>query len=277
VGDLAERLAAIRRDRHSGAAELLRQAAETFSWGAQQPGFSADDLAELGRNLIRAQPAMAPIVNLVQAALAAGAAHVPDTCRDFLARAEQAGQAVAEEAVALIRDGMVVLTHSSSSTVLRALLAARASGRRFQVICTESRPLLEGVSLARKLAAAGIPVRLIVDAAACSMLSQTDLVLVGADAVSSHGLVNKIGTAALALAAKTLGVPVYALASADKFLSDDYHAPAQELRDPAEILTAPIEGVTPVNYYFDLTPLEHLTGLLTAGCTSSSCSATCRA
>jgi len=276
VPSLAERVAAIRLDRRSGAAELLRKAAETLAWAAAQPGFSATALAELGRELVRAQPAMASIMNLVSAVLEAGPMRVAETCRDFLARAEQATEAVASEAAALIQDGMAVMTHSRSSAVLRALLAAHEEGRSFQVICTESRPLCEGVTLAKTLAGAGIPVRLIVDTAAYYWLGQTDLVLVGADAICSRGLVNKIGTAALALAAKSLGVPFYALASFDKFLPDDYRAPEQELRDPVEILTEPIEGVTPVNYYFDLTPREYLTGLLTAGCTSSSCSAACR-
>jgi len=276
VGDLAERLEALRQDRLSGAAELLRKVAATLEWAAEQPGFCETVLTRVGQGLIDAQPAMAPIVNLVSAVLQAGPARVAETCRDFLARNEQAAQAVAMEAAGLIRDGMVVMTHSRSSAVLRALLTAREQGRSFQVICTESRPLCEGVTLARTLAGAGIPVRLIVDAAAGAMLSQTDLVLVGADAISPRGLLNKIGTGSLALAAKTLGVPCYALASFDKFFPEDYRAPEQELRDPAEILAERMEGVTPLNYYFDLTPLQYLTGVLTAGCTSSSCSAACR-
>ena len=253
----------MRQDRTSGAAELVPKAAETLEWAARQVGFSDAALVAVGQELIRAQPAMASIFNLVNAALLAGVERAAESCREFLTRTERAAQAVAAEAARHIQDNVTVMTHSWSSTVLRALLTAWETGRRFQVICTESRPLREGVTLARKLAGASVPVRLIVDAAAYSFLEQTQLALVGADSITARGLVNKAGTAALALTAKTLGVPVYTLASTDKFLPARYAAPAQELRDPGEILEERVENVIPVNYYFDVTPLQYLTGVVT--------------
>jgi translation initiation factor 2B subunit (eIF-2B alpha/beta/delta family) len=121
----------------------------------------------------------------------------------------------------------------------------------------------EGVTLARKLGAEGIPVKLIVDAAACWFVSQVRLVLVGADALSAQGLVNKTGTAVLALAAKNLGIDIYSLTSTAKLVPAGYQPPDQELRPPSEMLEEPPPNVTPVNYYFDLTPLEHLSGVVT--------------
>lgn len=259
---LTERLVAIGSDRDRGAAELARAAAETLQWAAGQPGFSEAALREAGEALIRAQPAMAPLHHLVQAVVAGGAARVAETCAQFLERLEREGAAVACQAAEMIRDGMTVMTHSRSSTVLRALLEAWRSGRRFEVIATESRPRREGVTLARELGGAGIPVRLIVDAAACSLMAQTGLVLVGADAVSPQGVVNKIGTTVLALAARRAGVPMYVLATFDKFLPADRPALGRELRDPAEVLAQPGAGVTPVNFYFELTPLELFSGIL---------------
>ncbi len=259
---LAERLEAIRGDRESGAAEVVRKAAEALEWAATQPNFSEAALREAGEELVRAQPAMAPLYNLVQAVIAGGAGRVAETCAQHWARVERATVAVAAEGAALIRHGMVVMTHSRSSTVRRALLTAWESGRRFEVITTESRPRCEGVALARELGAAGIPVRLTVDAAAYSLLGQTGLVLVGADAVSPRGVVNKIGTAALALAARSLGVPVYVLATFDKFLSADYQAPEQGMRNPSEVLAQSSERVTVVNFYFEVTPVGYFSAIL---------------
>uniref|UniRef100_A0A383WBQ4 Nudix hydrolase domain-containing protein n=1 Tax=Tetradesmus obliquus TaxID=3088 RepID=A0A383WBQ4_TETOB len=93
--------------------------------------------------------------------------------------------------------------HSSSSSV--------SKGPGLSVIVCESRPLCEGVSMARRLAAAGLNVTLITDAQAGVFVEQADVVLLGADAVTPDGVVNKVGSRLLALAAKAAGVPVVAV------------------------------------------------------------------
>jgi translation initiation factor 2B subunit (eIF-2B alpha/beta/delta family) len=52
-----------------------------------------------------------------------------------------------------------------------------------------------------------------------------DLVLVGADAVTEEGVVNKLGTRLLALAAAGAGVPCYAVAGTTKLLPAAAWAP----------------------------------------------------
>jgi translation initiation factor eIF-2B subunit delta len=220
-------------------------------------------LVEAARALVQAQPAMAPIFTLANRVLLAGGERTPAVCHDFLSRIETAGRAAGEHAASLIRPGASVLTHSFSSTVLGALLLANRAGRRFDVICTESRPVGEGAELAKRLAREGVSVRLVVDAAAYSFLRECRLVLVGADAVGRRGLVNKIGTAAVALAARALGVRVYAVCGPEKFLPAAYEPPPEPPKDSAEILEEQVPGLTPVNYYFESTPLEYLTGVVT--------------
>jgi hypothetical protein len=81
-------------------------------------------------------------------------------------------------------------------------------GPGVSVIVCESRPLCEGVTMAQRLAAAGLHVTLITDAQAGVFVEQADVVLLGADAVTPGGVVNKVGSRLLALAAKASGVPV---------------------------------------------------------------------
>jgi translation initiation factor 2B subunit (eIF-2B alpha/beta/delta family) len=122
-----------------------------------------------------------------------------------------------ERAAALIPPGARVMTTSYSSTVLVALAAAAADGRLGAVVCCESRPLCEGVALARALAAAGArDVTVITDAQAAAFLGSVDLVLLGADALSEAGAVNKVGSRLIALAAREEGVPVYACCDSGK-------------------------------------------------------------
>jgi eIF-2B alpha/beta/delta-like uncharacterized protein len=79
------------------------------------------------------------------------------------------------------------------------------------VLATESRPLLQGARLTVwELARLGIPHELIVDSAAAGLLAggAVDAVIVGCDRVAANGdVANKVGTLALALAARHAGVP----------------------------------------------------------------------
>lgn len=250
----------IRRDNRSGAAELARRAAEELArWAA---GRSAEELRVAVRELVRAQPRMAPMLHLASAVLADPAQAVL-ACRQYVVQSASWAEAAAGHAAALIAEGDAVATHSRSSTVLAALKRAAAEGKRFTALVTESRPLGEGVRLARELAAEGIAVRLFTDAAVGAIASEACVVLVGADAVTQEGVVNKAGTRALALAARECAVAVYALATSDKFVPAELELPPEPLRDPDEILPGAPPGIEVVNRYFESTPLDLFTGLVT--------------
>lgn len=239
---IQDRIDAIRANRLSGAAELTAQAAEVLSLAAE---LAPDSIPDAARLLVAAQPAMAPLVNLTRFVLAAsdrGAA-----AREFLLCMRAAAPRVAAHAARLIPDGCTVLTHSYSSTVFEALRSARGMGRQFRVICTESQPMREGAALAAELGREGIEATLIPDAAVASFLPQAALVLVGADSISAHGLVNKAGTEFIVRGAFALHIPAYALCISEKFLPPDY-LPLQDLRELPD---------------FDLTPLHYLAGIVT--------------
>ena len=83
----------------------------------------------------------------------------------------------------LLPPGARILTFSYSSSVLAVLLEAHARQRLSAVLCTESRPILEGQRLSQELARAGIAVELGVDAAIATFTAQADMALVGATAL----------------------------------------------------------------------------------------------
>jgi translation initiation factor 2B subunit (eIF-2B alpha/beta/delta family) len=156
-----------------------------------------------------------------------------------------------------------VLTHSRSSTVLAALQLAATRGRLVEVVCTESRPSYEGRTAAAALSQEGIRTRLITDSAAAHFLGRVNLVMVGADSVSGDGLVNKMGTYAIALAARDRGVPFYALCGTEKFLPTDYPYFRIAPQDPQEVWPEHPQGVEVLNLYFDVTPLEYVSAVIT--------------
>ena len=233
------------------------------------------ELTSLCRTLIGAQPGMAPLVNLcnevVRAAENPGVVYLDgrpqpatpaqaasNAALRFYAFLAHHPRRIANEMLPYIPISSAAATHhSSSATVLAALLRAHEAGKRFGVVCTESRPLFEGVHMARHLADAGIGVEVIADAAAAVFIHGFHTLLIGADAITPVGIINKVGTLGMALAARSAGVPVYCLAGSEKFLPAGGEAGIEE-KDPAEIVAAE-KNLRGFNIYFDQTPLELVT------------------
>jgi translation initiation factor 2B subunit (eIF-2B alpha/beta/delta family) len=267
----------IRNDNRSGASQIAEKAAhcllafvEGFQ-GRRQPDFMGE-LQAVGREIMNAQPAMAPLFNLVNDVLLK-AERVGDlgACKEAVAkeagdfkRALEIGwEAMVEPTWSLVRDGSMILVHSCSGTLYRVLVTLHDRGRGFTVTCTESRPQLEGVTLARRLADQGILVRLIVDSAAFQLLEQSDLVLVGADAISPLGVTNKIGTRGIAMAAACQDVPFYVLAGTEKCIPMDVKGALEEETRPAGEVFETGEAIEVLNFYFDRTPLQLVSGVIT--------------
>jgi methylthioribose-1-phosphate isomerase len=133
---------------------------------------------------------------------------------------------------------------------------------------------LQGARLtAWELVQEGIPVTLIVDAAAAYLMSRgrIDAVIVGADRVAANGdTANKIGTYMHAVLARRHRIPFYVacpLSTLDLTLMDGSRIKIEE-RAADEVLGyrserwAPV-GVDVANPAFDVTPAELITAIVT--------------
>lgn len=139
----------------------------------------------------------------------------------FLGRAESARKTIASISQHFIRDGSVLLLHSSSKVVLQILREAAKQNKHFTVYITESHPEKEGLDMHRSLVEANIPSTVIIDSAVGYIMERVDMVLLGAEAVvESGGIINRIGTCQMAVMAKALNKPVYAAAESFKFLRE---------------------------------------------------------
>jgi translation initiation factor 2B subunit (eIF-2B alpha/beta/delta family) len=170
---------------------------------------------------------------------------------------------VAKTAATLLTEAeSFVATLSASAMVRDALLLAHHRGRAPRVLASESRPLYEGRALATELAHAGIPVWLVVDAALPMLLAGARMVWLGADAVTDRGIVNKVGSFAVALAAREHSVPVYVLAGRRKFLPASTRALKIQELSADEVWDEAPKGVQPRNVCFELVPLELVSGIV---------------
>ena len=192
--------------------------------------------------------------------------------------------AIGAHGAALLPDGARVLTHCNAGalatcgigTALAPVYVAHAAGRGVAVWADETRPLLQGSRLtAWELTRAGVPVTVIADGMAASLLrtGRIDAVLVGADRIAANGdVANKIGTYALALAARAHGAPFYVLAPSstiDSKTSDGAAIPIEE-RDADEIRMLMGRSVAPAdvavwNPAFDVTTAALITAIVTEG------------
>lgn len=201
-------------------------------------------------------------------------------------------QEIGRHGLRLIRNGCTVLTHCNAGwlafvdigTATAPLYAAHAAGRKFLVLCDETRPRCQGASLtAWELAQQGIPHKVIADNAAGHLMQrgQIDLVIVGADRVLGRtgDIANKIGTYTKAVLAHRHRIPFYVAipsSTIDWKLSSGLKIPIEE-RDEAEVLGAwgiagggrrtYVRTANPtssaLNPAFDVTPAELITGIIT--------------
>ena len=199
----------------------------------------------------------------------------------LLAEDLAAGRAIGEHGARLLRDG-AVLTHcnagglatSGYGTALAPIYVAHEQGLRLRVYAGETRPLLQGARLTSwELARAGVPVTVIADSMAASVLSGGDVqaVIVGADRVAANGdVANKIGTLGVAIIARNYGIPFYVAVPAstiDFATATGADIPIEE-RTPDELTHFNERRIVPeasavYNPAFDVTPAEYVTAFIT--------------
>ncbi len=176
-------------------------------------------------------------------------------------------------AASLIEDGDAILTHCWAETSLVDTLAVCIeSGKKISVICTETRPYLQGARLtAHSVAEMGLPATVITDGMAAHAMA-TGMVsryMTAADRVTLSGHVfNKVGTFQIATAAKALAVPYVAMVLKPDRLAPAPDAVELEMRDGDESLfclgqrtaTPLAKGWYPA---FDITPPDFVSAYAT--------------
>jgi translation initiation factor 2B subunit (eIF-2B alpha/beta/delta family) len=214
---------ALAEDRSSGAAEIARRAAGAL------PHVAPERLKESIEILIRGHPSMAPLWRLGAVALSASHGN-REAMHRFLRMLDR--DADVSEVMAEAMPGTVV-TISWSSSVIGAIRTRRPD----RVACMISEPGGEGRRTADALRDSVARVEVWNDREAIERVPG-EAVVVGADAVTTAGVVNKIRTHALALAAHEKGIPTYAVAGGTKLVADELPVREPFESTPLELFTA---------------------------------------
>ncbi len=189
---------------------------------------------------------------------------------------------IGEHGAELFAPGTRVLTHCNTGalataghgTALGIIQSAWDGGRVGMVWVDETRPLLQGARLtAWELKRLGIPFRLVTDSSAGTLMAQglVDRIVVGADRIAANGdTANKIGTYTVAVLAHRHNVPFYVaapLSTIDRNTPNGAAIPIEE-RLGVEVTEVFGTQVAPddtqaMNFAFDVTPAELITGIVT--------------
>ena len=144
--------------------------------------------------------------------------------KEILQNLEDIQNKINKSTIKLIKNNNIIFTHCHSTNVVKALINAKNKGRKFQVYNTETRPLYQGRKTAKELKRAGIKVTMFVDSALGVALSgeqknkKPSKVLLGADALTKKGVINKVGSEVISIIAKQNKIPVYIIANSWKFI-----------------------------------------------------------
>lgn len=261
AGDALRReVLAIAHDDVSGATELTVRAADLLL-----RALSDGQETWVAQALLTAKPMMASLLNLaclVQGSPCEDALRIR-AFRDGLVRAtaEAAGRATA----VLAQRGKgpwPVLTLSASQAVEETIRTLADRGDVASLIVAESRPRLEGVALARRLANLVPRIAVTHDAALPGLCTPQSLVLLGADAVLPDLFVNKAGSLALCLAARDAGATRLVVTSSHKVLLPEA-APFFRLPTSEDATREREDGTVFLDLQFERVPLSLVEAVVT--------------
>jgi len=185
--------------------------------------------------------------------------------RELVNRLTKNQDEINKEIYKLIKNNSVIFTHCHSSSVVNSLIYCKKKGKKFEVYNTETRPLFQGRKTARELKKAKIKTTMFVDSAASVALTskpgtkKANLMLIGADAITKKGVINKIGSNMFAQVAKKNKIPVYVVADSLKY--SDKKIKIEE-RGEEEVWSGKIKGITIRNPAFSLIERKNISGII---------------
>ncbi|WP_338729319.1 translation initiation factor eIF-2B [Haladaptatus sp. DJG-WS-42] len=182
---------------------------------------------------------------------------------EVVSQVEKAKDRAAANASSHLEDGMTILTHDYSSTVLEAVEQAAKEGKHLTVYVTEARPRYLGRKTARVLSGIDrVETHLIVDSACGHFLPECDAVFFGMDCIVGDLFYNRVGTFPISATAADVGVPVVVVGSRAKIIEDGFVF-ENEIRSGSEVMLEPAEGFKLENPAYDATPIRLIESVIT--------------
>ena len=169
----------------------------------------------------------------------------------------------------LILNHSIIFTHCHSSTLIKALIYAKKHEKIFEVYNTETRPLFQGRKTLLDLRKANIKVTMFADSAIKIALTKeqdkeektkpVNMIMLGADAITKKGVVNKVGSGIIAELAKQNHIPLYIISDSLKFTKKPVKL---EQRNPNEIWKTNSKNIDVKNPAFEFINKKDVTKIV---------------
>jgi len=210
------------------------------------------------RKLISLRPTEPMLVNVLNKTK-------KDSYKEIFSHFEFAQDKINKNVFKLIKSKDLIFTHCHSSAVVESLIYAKNKGKKFEVYNTETRPFFQGRKTLKELSDAKIKVTHFVDSAINVALTKQQgtkkvkKIFLGADAIMSDGVLNKIGSGAISQLAKDNKIPLYIVADSWKYSK---HPVKIEQRSPKEIWNKIFKKSLIQNPSFELIPKNQIKAIV---------------
>ncbi|MCD6453828.1 MAG: hypothetical protein J7L62_00815 [Candidatus Aminicenantes bacterium] len=253
--DWKERLNGLANNRVLGSTAILRDSYDAVL-EALEKGEELEEVALHVARLLHSHPTMAVLINFFHRFF--NALENDKEVRMLWKELDRETEENAKLASSLIPNKGKVVLYSHSLSLLKAL---EENKKNITVILSESRPYYEGRIMAEKLVEMGYKVEFTYDAFLPVMVEKSEIVLIGSDAITSQGVINRAGSFSLALAAKQFKKPFFVIGHTSKVLYGHLSSYFSVYRENGEVLNAP-SGSKPVGNVFDLTPWKVVSAVI---------------
>jgi ribose 1,5-bisphosphate isomerase len=191
-------------------------------------------------------------------------------CEEYLEMISESKKNIVEKSKEYLKNYDNIFTHCHSSTVETLIKELAQGDKEFEVVCTETRPRLQGRITAKNLVNAGIKTTMITDSAADSFIINrgnvlVDAIFIGCDQIVKGGhVINKIGSWSIAISAHYADKPVYIITPLLKMEIDSYKGKVEiEVREDTEIWPDAPKGLEIYNPAFEIVDNVLITGFVT--------------
>lgn len=239
--------------------ELKIQGAESIAKAVIKAWDKAKNKAVAERKLVKVRPTEPMIRNVLKFLM------IKRNAKMLLKKLEGDEKKIGKFGAEKIENGNIVYTHCHSSTVVSVLREAKLAGKKFELHNTETRPFFQGRITATEAAKLKIPVTMFADSAGRLAIKNTNVMLLGADAITSEGFViNKIGSEMFTEIANRYQIPVYICTHSWKFDPLTLYGMERKIEKRAtdEIWKNPPKGVKISNYIFEKIDPNKITAII---------------
>jgi len=193
-----------------------------------------------------------------------------ELCEEYMQIISESKKNLVENSREYLKNYDNVFTHCHSTAAVNLIKELSHGDKEFEVVCTETRPRMQGRTTAKNLIDAGVKTTMITDSAAESFIINRgnipiDVVFIGCDQIVKGGhAINKIGSWGIGIASHYADKPLYIITPLLKIDSRSFVNGVEiEVREDHEIWPEAPKGLELYNPAFEIVDNSLITGFVT--------------